>query len=68
MGGKIWHDTQILFVGIADGKISNFFSKEIAVIRTSVPLIAGGIRLENMVNVADANCRTMEFSSVKNRR
>jgi hypothetical protein len=64
----IWHDIQIPFAGNAGGKILNYFSKVIAAILTSVPLIGGDTRRDSTANVVAENHRITVFSCVKNRK
>jgi UDP-N-acetylglucosamine 2-epimerase len=64
----IWHDIQIPFAGNAGGKILNYFSKVIAAIPTSVPLIGGDTHRDSMANVAAGNRRITVFSCVKSRK
>lgn len=64
----IWHDIQIPFAGNAGGKILNYFSKVIAAILTSVPLIGGVTRLDSTANVAAENRPITVFSCGKSRK
>jgi hypothetical protein len=68
VGRKIWHDIQIPFAGNAGGKILNYFSKVIAAILISAPLIGGDTRRDNTANVAAENRRITVFSCVKSKK